>query len=430
MPKFLVLTAFLVAGFAFGQIEEVRRITKTLCSPEFHGRGYYAKGDSIAADFLRDEFKKLGIEPFKGNEYLQHFIIEGVNVFGGDARVNQGSQKLVPGVHFLVDPESGGGEMTINPVVLDGQKLVANTESGIDNDYINGVFQDLRNGTRNGVLVDLSKVTGDSLNNLIGLSHALAESFPVIEVMNRKFTWSVGRKQLPNPLIYIQDSIYREGQTFRIDIEAEWVKSYRSQNVVAYLPAKKKCAKTVVFTAHYDHLGRMGHDIYFPGANDNASGTAMLLTMANYFKKNPPKYNVMFIAFGGEEAGLLGSKYYVENPMEKLKKIRFLMNLDIMGSGEEGITAVNATVFPEEFALLQKINERDQLLTKVKKRGPARNSDHYWFTEKGVPAFFIYTMGPNKHYHDIFDEYEELSFKEYEDITSLLITFLKELDQK
>jgi Zn-dependent M28 family amino/carboxypeptidase len=215
-----------------------------------------------------------------------------------------------------------------------------------------------------------------------------------------------------------------------VDIEAELIENYTSQNVIAYIPAKKKCSKTILFTAHYDHLGRMGADTYFPGANDNASGTAMLFTMARYFQKNRPNFNIMFIAFAGEEAGLVGSKYFVEHPIIKLKKIEFLINLDIMGSGEEGITVVNATLFEKEFELLQQINKEKNLLAEIKKRGPAANSDHYWFTQKGVPAFFIYTRGPNKHYHDIFDSFEELSFNEYEDITTLLVEFVHELQKK
>jgi aminopeptidase YwaD len=147
--------------------------------------------------------------------------------------------------------------------------------------------------------------------------------------------------------------------------------------------------------------------------------------MAKYFKENPQDYNVLFIAFAGEEAGLHGSKYFVEHPLFKLKKMSFLLNLDIMGSGEEGITVVNATLFEQQFNLLKEINTEKNLLTQVKSRGPAANSDHYWFTVKGVPAFFIYTMGPNKHYHDVFDTYEELSFQEYEDITTLLVEFGK-----
>ena len=60
----------------------------------------------------------------------------------------------------------------------------------------------------------------------------------------------------------------------------------------------------------------------------------------------------------------------------------------------------------------------------MKKRGQTQNSDHYWFSTKGVPAFFIYTQGPNKNYHDVFDTFENLSFKEYDDITTLLVKFV------
>ena len=98
-----------------------------------------------------------------------------------------------------------------------------------------------------------------------------------------------------------------------------------------------------------------------------------------------------------------------------------------MGSGEEGITAVNATLFEDQFETLQQVNSKKNYLSKIKSRGPAANSDHYWFTELGVPCFFIYTMGPNKHYHDVFDTYEELSFAEYNDLFQLLIDFEKEL---
>ena len=98
-----------------------------------------------------------------------------------------------------------------------------------------------------------------------------------------------------------------------------------------------------------------------------------------------------------------------------------------MGSGEEGITVVNATLFEKEFKELQAINDENKLLAQVKSRGPAANSDHYWFTQAGVPAFFIYTMGPNKNYHDVFDLYENLSFVEYQDITTLLVEFTKRI---
>jgi Zn-dependent M28 family amino/carboxypeptidase len=148
--------------------------------------------------------------------------------------------------------------------------------------------------------------------------------------------------------------------------------------------------------------------------------------MAQELLKNPlDDYNVVFIAFAGEEIGLLGSKYFVEHPLVPLKKIRFVMNMDIMGSGEEGITCVNSTLFKNEFERLVQINETSHYLSLIKPRGPAANSDHHFFTEAGVPAFFIYTMGPNKNYHDIFDTYDALTFDKFDEIQQLLLEFIR-----
>tara|TARA_R110002072_G_scaffold232309_1_gene389691 strand:+ start:44748 stop:46007 length:1260 start_codon:yes stop_codon:yes gene_type:complete len=419
MRKFLFFFFLFISVNSNSQIGEIRRITEQLCSPEFHGRGYVNKGDSIAANYLVKEFKKIGAEPY-GKGFYQPFQLS-VNTFPGEMSLSQGEKSFTPGFHFSIDPSSRGGKFSLQPKEV-------NTEQILDLDYMRGIIGDMLNKPNTQIIVfNFLNATKDSLNKIRSIVREIAQLMPIAEIVNTKFTWSVGREQLFYPYFQIQDSIYQKGVQLEMNVDAKVIQNYQTQNVIAYLPAKKKCKETIVFTAHYDHLGRMGENTYFPGANDNASGTAMLLTMAKYFKEHPSKYNILFIAFAGEEAGLVGSKYYTEHPLLKLKKIKFLVNLDIMGSGEHGITTVNGTLFKKEFELLQKINKEFDLLTKVNLRGPAANSDHYWFTEKGVPAFFIYTMGPNKHYHDIFDTYEELSFSEYEDITKLLIEFVNRL---
>lgn len=424
MRSCLLIAFVLLFGTASNaQIEEIRRITQTLCSPEFHGRGYVNKGDSIAADYLVSEFKALGCESYKG-DYLQHFTIDQVNSFPGEMSVKRNGVGLDPGIHYVVHPSSPGFTGELDPVVLTKADLFSP-------DAIASAVEFVLTGLteKNAIALSYYEVSADSMKELRGLSEALSEYVPVIELVNEKFTWSVGRSQLNNVCLQVNEGGYQGGElVFDLNIEAKLLTDYTSQNVMAYISAKKKCKETIVFTAHYDHLGRMGAEAYFPGGNDNASGTAMLLTMAKYFKENPSDYNILFIAFAGEEAGLLGSKYFVENTPIKLKSIRFLLNLDIMGSGEEGITAVNATLFEEEYNLLNDINTELDLLAKLKKRGPTQNSDHFWFTEKGVPSFFIYTMGTNKNYHDIHDTYENLTFSEYEDITKLLVTFVDRLD--
>lgn len=419
MRSLVLLVVLLTTFYGNTQIEEVRRITKQLCSPEFHGRGYVNKGDSIAADYLVEEFKKVGALTY-GDKYLQSFELD-VNTFPGEMELIQGESKLRPGYDFSINPSSKGGEYSLYPIEVNAVQI-------LDLDYIRGLLTNIGRAPFSKVIVfDIIDASQDTLKMIRPIMREIATIMPVVELVDTKFTWSVGRDQSFFPYFQIQDSVYKKGTQLKIKVDAELIHNYKTQNVVAYLPAKKKCAKTIMFTAHYDHLGRMGSETYFPGANDNASGTAMLLTMAKYFKEHPSNYNILFVAFAGEEAGLVGSKYFTEHPVLKLKKIKFLVNLDIMGSGEDGVTAVNGTLFKKEFDLLQEINKEKDLLAKIKIRGPAANSDHYWFTEKGVPAFFIYTMGPNKHYHDIFDTYEELSFSEYEDITTLLIEFVKRM---
>ena len=419
MRKLLLLLLLINGGFTFCQIEEVRRITQQLCSPELHGRGYVNKGDSLAAAFIAAEFSKIGLKPI-GDSYFQEFQ-HSVNTFPGKMLVKQNNRILIPGVHFLVDAGSAGGKMQLKPKRIP-ISIALNTEK---------LFQEIQaisNGTTyNSIAFDFRKLSSDTLRKINGLTREIAGIMPVIEVTDRKLTWSVSSEQLKYPLLQIQDSVFVFDEALTIEIEAEQLPDYRSNNVIGYLPGKRKWGKKVIYSAHYDHLGRMGEETYFPGANDNASGTAMLLSMANYFKKNPINRSIVFIAFAGEEAGLVGSKFFVQNPLVKLKKISFVLNLDIMGSGEEGITVVNATLFDTEFKELQQINQDQKLISHIKSRGPAANSDHYWFTQMNVPAFFIYTMGPNKNYHDIFDTYENLSFVEYQDLVALLCAFTKQL---
>ena len=103
--------------------------------------------------------------------------------------------------------------------------------------------------------------------------------------------------------------------------------------------------------------------------------------------------------------------------------------MDIMGTGEDGITVVNGSVFKKEFDKLKEINTQNNFIKDVKIRGKAANSDHYLFSEKGVKAFFIYTMGGIKAYHDIYDKSETLPLTEFGDLFLLLTDFATSLQR-
>jgi hypothetical protein len=99
-----------------------------------------------------------------------------------------------------------------------------------------------------------------------------------------------------------------------------------------------------------------------------------------------------------------------------------------MGTGDDGIMVVNGSVFEKEFLLMEKINSDLKLLTTVGKRGKAQNSDHYHFTEKGVPSFFLYTTGGRTAYHDINDDGPGLPLTKFKEVFTLISTFIKKID--
>jgi hypothetical protein len=415
---FITFLSFLT----FGQEEKARRVTEVLCSDSLYGRGYVNNGVNKAADFLAAEFEKAGLKAYiDDTSYFQPFKFD-VNTFPGIMEVRVDDKILQPGIDYLVDEVSGSFDGELNLIEVDTSVL-----SKLH--LLDPMVEKVRVGEYNGFYIDLSGMTAQAAYGAVYQFNSLAILGAVVYVTDQKFTWSVGRKQLKYPILHIKPGKIDPKSALKVKIEAEMVNNFESKNVVGYLPAKKKKAETIVFTAHYDHLGGMGTSpkTYFPGANDNASGTAMLISMADYFVENPIEYNIIFIAFAGEEAGLVGSEYFVKNKSMNFSKIKFLINLDIMGSGEEGITVVNGRVHEKCFEQLKAINDEKNYLSQVKSRGETANSDHYHFHVKGVPSFFIYTMGPNKHYHDVYDTYEELSFSAYNSIVKLIVEFVEQM---
>lgn len=417
--KIFFILFILLFSFAYSQEKTGRRVTEILCSDSLYGRGYVNNGVQKAARYLANEFEAVGLTPYLDDGFLQDFSFD-VNSFPSEMKLSTENKSLIPGKHFVVHPSSGGGSGIFNYIVLDS--------SDFSNEKrIAEAMQRIRTGEKNSILVDTRNVTNRTAQEMRNVYGELGNYTPTLITTNQKFTWSVGRKQYKHPVVIINDSLLTKKPTkLSYEISAEFEK-HTSQNVIGYLPSKRKRAKTIVFTAHYDHLGGMGDATFFPGANDNASGTSMLIAIAEHFKQNPSKYNLLFIAFAGEEAGLVGSEHFVSSESYPLDDIKFLLNLDIMGSGEEGITVVNGAVLKKPFKKLQKINQKEAYFKKVKPRGETANSDHYHFYKNGVPSFFIYTMGPNKHYHDIFDTYDELSFAAYNDIINLLTEFINKL---
>lgn len=401
-------------------MQNVRQHINKLCSKEMYGRGYTFGGAEKASEYIKTQFEKAGLKPFN-NEYFQRFNFP-VNTFPKEAKVKLGNKSLVLGKDFIVSPNSGGGTAKGTLYVL-SDSLFKKKEL-LEQEVLS---LDLSNK----ILVFDAQHDRKAFMWSRGLYQKLQTASGII-LLTDKLTFGVGRNQLKNPKVIVKRELVdvENIQKAQLKVTATFLSDYQARNVVGYIEGTEQNGKAVVFTAHYDHLGSIGKKVYFPGGNDNATGVTMLLELMDYYKKNPPKYRVVFMAFTAEEAGLVGSKYYVDHPFFPLQQIHFLINLDLFASGEEGMMAVNGTVFKEEYALLDSVNSVGNYLPSIQKRGKAANSDHYFFTEAGVPSFFFYLMGKSwQHYHDIYDT-EKVPLTRFEGAYKLIRDFGNELMQK
>lgn len=420
LNNFLFLLFFFFCSTSFAQnLKYAKWVVDTLSSPFFQGRGYVLEGDKKAAIFLENEFKKIGLVPIPSphntSSYLQNFNLS-VNTFPYNIELFIGKKKLNPGNDYLAGSSSGScsGKFKIKwfnqSIVADNKRFKKFQKSTFKN---RAIFID-RSGVENEMESAVFKMVEVNLPG--------AEL--ICSITNDKLTWAQSNKVLHYPFMTIyKKAIPYHAKKIKLHIKNEFLEKYQSQNIIGFIKGTLSPDSFIVLSAHYDHLGRMGQ-VYFPGANDNASGIAIMLDLANYFFEHPLKYSVAFMAFGGEENGLIGSKYYTENPLFPLEKIKYLINLDLMGNGEKGVTVVNGSYFETFFNKLIDINFEKNYLENIYSRGKAQNSDHYYFTEKGVKSFFIYTHGGSGNYHDIFDKPETLTFAEYEDIFRLLVDFI------
>ena len=414
----LLAFSFLLTLNVIGQKDYAKQILDSLCSDRYDGRGYVNNGDNRAADFIVRELKNLKVSNFPGREFTQDYSFN-VNTFPSTVELVLGDDTLIPVLDYLVHPYSGKAQGTYTVVEINASNYESVYKSKID-----------FSSTPKNQTIYAFNFTDISDKDLMAKLHESAiktmNYFPVIWVEKNKQIYSVGRGQFNYPLFSIDSSSYHTVNEVALKVNNRYIPSYKTKNVIGYIPGKK-AKKFIVLSAHFDHLGRMGSSTIFPGANDNASGVSMLLSLAKYFKENRPNYSLVFCFFSGEEAGLEGSKYFVSHPYFKLNKTKFVLNIDIMGSASDGVTVVNATKHEKSFDQLSAINARENYLPLIKPRGPSANSDHYFFSQANVPAFFIYSMGSVKNYHDIFDTAENTPLDNFDHVQNLLIEFIQDL---
>ncbi|MEL6593579.1 MAG: M28 family peptidase [Bacteroidota bacterium] len=425
--SFLLLFSLAVQGQSASEVLKFARAEiDTLCSTTFAGRGYIDNGHRKAATYLAHRFQEMGAESMREQaamgieRYFQPFDFS-INLIKKTS-LSLNGQKMKPGLDYIVNSYSGNGLQ---------QGKVLDLKYGLKpKASIKGKIVLFRAGWPAKIANDSEKREAYKALSRVDqrIAAILAYQPRAIIVIQPKLTASFARETLPLPIVEVRaESITRKVKKAAIFVEAGMTQ-INSQNVICQVRGTEQPDSVIIVSAHYDHLGMQGSSI-FPGANDNASGTSMLLSMVEYFVKHPQRYTMVFIAFGAEETGLIGSNYYVNrSPVVALSQTRFILNIDLMGNGIDGITAVGGRDFPNYFERLVALNDTMQSVPKVKSRSNAPNSDHYFFLKNGVPGFFIYTLGGPPHYHDINDNPSTIVLSRYAEVRELLIKYLELLN--
>lgn len=448
----------LISGMAIGQETYVKinllgldmmNTIKYLSSERFKGRLPGSLQYEQAAKYVATRFKSAGLKPLFPNNMLQEFDEEVNFIFDAKAYLLDGNNRpvypLILGEDFVCRGFTGRGEVR-GEVVFAGygikteeyndyrsidvrNKIVAVFKSAPPWIPASGSWGDIsprgkarvaqEQGAIAIIFIGDPQVTPKTMlygSIACGPKPHLA-NFPMIHAGER-FTDSLFSKLPYKPLDYYQminrdkapHSIETEKSVY-ININAIYFDAKKTYNVVGMIEGSDPKLKNeyVILGAHLDHVGFQGDNLYFPGANDNASGVAGLIAIADAIGKlnTKPRRSIIFVAFSSEESGLKGSKYFVENMPVPPNKVIAMLNFDCIGQGDS-IAIGGRLSFPELWKIAQKIDKKTTKLLSNKTFGGG-GADAQAFYEAGIPTLYFNTSGGYKYLHQTTDKPETIN---------------------
>jgi hypothetical protein len=397
-----------------------------LASDELAGRGTGEEGAKKAADFVAKRFAEIGLKPIgdKGENgapgFLQRFEARvGAAVDPPSLALDTGAKaKTNADAAALITAEGSGSGAASGEAVFVGHGITA-AALGWD-DYAGGDIA----GKIAVVLSGAPNVEGkdkkpDSLRDfgssmgvpaIVVKRSAAAKLFPAAKIAD-KGTWEVKKAGAPKPL---PKSILSISTNVKPVMADAW-------NVAALLPARdgsKTGSEWIVIGAHYDHLGHGGTSssrapgakAIHHGADDNASGTAMLLYLARRIASLParPARGIAFIGFGAEEIGAIGSRYWVEHPPVPINSVVAMLNADMVGRLREDKLVVDGAKTAAQWPDIAKAANEGLALNLVFGDEGFGASDHASFTAARVPVSFLFT-GAHDDYHKPTDTADKIN---------------------
>ena len=398
MKKFLIAGALLtLSAGVFAQDvdkmikqDDVERIIKTLSADDMQGRGTFTPGIEKAAQFIEGEYKQIGLQPMEGNSsYRQNFTMIKTVPVKTDVTIN--------GVAIAADNVAISGGAAFSWSKLDDAEIVKV-----------GPNQDLRKAY-------MSALQSDK-NILILIDPKFEALFK--RVRGRSAGGSVAFKDaaVKHALVFVLGT-FDDVKSFTVnyDVKSQELPLF---NVAGIIPGKTKPNEYVVFSGHYDHLGIIAPvkgDSIANGADDDASGTTAVITLAKYYKKlNSNARTLIFVAFTAEEIGEYGSQYFAKTVDPD--KVIVMFNIEMIGKASKfGQNSAFITGFERsDFGPILQKNLSGTAFKFYPDPYPAEDlfyrSDNASLAKVGVPAHTISTdqIDIDKLYHTVGDEFSTL----------------------
>jgi len=431
----------IVPNTAF-DLSNIKKDLSYLASDELMGRFPGTDGERMAADYIEKQFRSLGLQPLGTQQFKQPFSMYIDAEMGPENYVIYKKDTLsYPHELYPVKYSASGtatGKTRYVEYGISAPEIDYDNLAGLDTGDLEGRIAVMDLSSPDGIhphskYVEYYELEG-RLKHLVALG---AEGIIIINAGQMandpqprfERIYSVGV-----PVVFVGDDHWAEtlsSKKRKVTLSAKVEeKQISANNVVGFLNKGKR--QTVVIGAHYDHLGMgtssslyRGEPQIHNGADDNASGTAGLLALARYLTAHADEYatNFLFIAFSGEEEGLLGSSYWTKNPTLPIKELKYMLNMDMIGRLDIDQPALEINgigTSPVWKQQLRNLNDRGmKIRTTESGIGP---SDQTSFYHVKVPALHFFT-GTHSDYHKPSDDARKINFKG----EALVLTYMLEV---
>ncbi len=431
----LLLIAF--CSFAQKQNKSDRQLIKNLkthvqylASDVLEGRRAGSLGEQMAVDYIIAQYEAIGMQPMGEQGFVQSFPINEGKKWGTQSFLKVNNQSMVFGTDFFTISSGLNSRFTTKSTLAleeANQVWFKDLQEVLEEQQSNPHFD----------LQDWIKSTAGSMQEKNAKALFLFNSGTLVDnIQFNKFDTS---KALAIPVVYITKDGFKKyfnDELGTFDIDANLILEYQNRtakNVVAYID--NNAAHTIVLGAHLDHLGYnqdknaldLNGDVR-NGADDNASGTAALIELAKILKKSSNKgdaynkNNYLIIHFSAEELGLIGSKYWLENPTIKTS-YNYMVNMDMVGryDATKKMSLGGYGTSSKWSEIIQKTPTT--LLYTIDSAGTGP-SDHASFYRKDIPVLFMFT-GSHSDYHKATDDWDKINFIGQKDILRFVQNIVK-----